>query len=177
MLQHHHTSHCPFERSPPPIPTNWTLTTTTRPPPTPPLPFPSLPLFHYSLSHPSLYAATLVSMGTALGLVVVPVTSLALELDELFFFFLSHRVLSHALLHVFKACWVCVSLGHMISVVRGFRAKLKLEATRLCEKTNQKKGAGKEGCVCVHVCVCVFQECGSLVHACALALSRDCRQP
>lgn len=65
----------------------------------------------------------------------------------------------------------------MISVVRGCRAKLKLEATRLCEKTNQKKGAGKEGCVCVHVCVCVFQECGSLVHACALALSRDCRQP
>lgn len=48
---------------------------------------------HDQPSQSSLYAATLVSMGTTLGLGVVPVTSLVLEAGQTFF--LSSPSLSH----------------------------------------------------------------------------------
>lgn len=154
MLQHHHTSHCPFERytppKSPPIPTNWTLTTTTRPPPTLPLPFPSLPLFHYSLS-PLIVRCHTCLHGNRSGIGCCSCDLSGSGVGRTFFFL---SPTASSLMHscTFSKHAGCVRLGHMISVVRGFGAKFKLEATCLCEKMNRKKGAGREGCLSVCVC-------------------------
>lgn len=110
MLQHHHTSHCPFEWIPPrPLPGTHQLNLDAKNPPSsyssPALSL-SPSLSSVSLS-PSLYTATLVSMGTALGLGVAPVTSQALGVEQTFFFFPLIRTL-HPHSGIFKACRVCV---------------------------------------------------------------------
>lgn len=132
----------------------------------PPTPFSPLPFFHHSLSlSPSLYVATLVSMGTALGLGVVPVTSLAPGVGPTFFLFFSLKPLYH---HHHNhhcpnrtappssiwshACWGCA---------RRRKPKLEIKLSRL-EETKAKGGT-----FCVRdktcplektiMCVCVFQ--------------------